>query len=111
MKKRRRRTRPQVRGTRPSRTAPQAESALTTSAVFLAAFLDEVARYCRATSQELNAMTDGRVMPRETLLRLSSLGQHYLSTLAALPTRFASDLTAPGRGARSRRRRQGRIVD
>jgi sigma54-dependent transcription regulator len=85
--------------------------ALTPSAVFLAALLDEVARYCRATSQELNAMTEGRATPRETLLRLSGLGQHYLSCLATLPTRFGSSLAVPRRGPRSRRRRQGRIID
>ena len=112
MKKRRPRTKPPRRRARsPRATATsQAESALHTGAVLLAVLLDEVARYCRATSQELNAMTEGRATPRETLLRLTGLGQHYLSSLATLPTQYGSGLAAPERRGRSRRRRQGRII-
>jgi len=108
---RRRRRRSAKRSTRRDKGNRRPDAAVTTGALFLGALLDEVARYCRATSQELKDIGDGGLSPRQALLRLARFGQHYLSSLATLPTRVAAEIARPLDDRGRRPRRQGRIIE
>jgi hypothetical protein len=115
--KRRRRRSASVSRRRPARRARRAvgndgqvDAALTAGAVLLQVMLEQAARYCEAASQELRGMNEGRSSPRDTLLRLSSVAQQYLSSLATVPARLASDM-ARRTGPRAKARRQGRVVE